>query len=285
MSTAELRDVLRCLVDASAAEAAALVRRVPTSPLAEALAPQLDAAAEGGVYDEPTGFDVFISEGSNPTLYAATIDRLTTVHAAVSPSAVLDVGCGDGRVTAGVVAPGTVVTLVEPSAALLAEAESAVVTSGASVTAFTTGIDTHLDGLDADIGWDLVQSTFALHTLEPTTRATVLADLAERTGRLAMIDFDVPDLDPTSDAWLSHLVNRYEIGVAEYTDHREAVDGFLVPVLLGQLDPDRPRHTFEQPAVAWAEQLEAAGFIDVRIEPVADYWWAPAFLIQANGRR
>jgi hypothetical protein len=53
-------------------------------------------------------------------------------------------------------------------------------------------------------------------------------------------------------------------------------------VLAGQFDPDRPRHTWEQPVEAWAGELVAAGFTGVRHQLIADYWWAPAHLIEAT---
>ena len=55
-----------------------------------------------------------------------------------------------------------------------------------------------------------------------------------------------------------------------------------MPVLVGQFDPDRPRHTFEQPIAAWVTELEAAGFESVQTVPIHDYWWAPAVLIDAR---
>jgi hypothetical protein len=57
------------------------------------------------------------------------------------------------------------------------------------------------------------------------------------------------------------------------------VAGFLMPVLVGQLEPGRPRLTWEAPAARWAHDLRDAGFEDVTAEPLADYWWAPAVLL------
>ena len=68
----------------------------------------------------------------------------------------------------------------------------------------------------------------------------------------------------------------------EYADHPEVVAGFLMPVLAGQVDPGRERHTYEQPASQWVEQLRDAGFADVAERPLLDYWWAPAVLITAS---
>jgi len=107
--------------------------------------------------------------------------------------------------------------------------------------------------------------------------------LRGHAAHLLVVEFDV-DLPPEgTDAHLAELAARYEQGVAEYDADRELVaHGFLLPVLLGQLDAHRPRATWEQSADAWRDQLEAAGWTDVAVEPVAPYWWAPAVAISAR---
>ncbi|MCP4222532.1 MAG: hypothetical protein GY773_04225 [Actinomycetia bacterium] len=83
-----------------------------------------DDAGPAGVCVEPSAFEAFIDNGDNPNLYASTIDALATRHAELAPRTVLDIGCGDGRVTAGAMAAGPhdvgpggapIVDLVEPS--------------------------------------------------------------------------------------------------------------------------------------------------------------------------
>lgn len=281
----ELVSVLRHLVAGDPDGAREVLATVTASPLADALSRHLAAAGDGSVYDDPAGFDAFISHGSNPGLYSATIEHLRGVHGGSTPSTVMDIGCGDGRVTAAVLSASTsLVDLVEPSAALLAEALASVRSAVRSVErrGHGVGIVEHLRAVDDDVRWDLVQSTFALHTLRPEERAEVLVALSGRARRLVVVDFDVPALDPAGDAWLGYLVERYTIGVAEYADHPAAIDGFLVPVLVGQLDPARPRHTFEQPAAAWARDLVDAGFVEVDVTPVSDYWWAPAVAVSGS---
>ncbi len=235
------------------------------------------------MYDEPTGFEAFIDNASNPALYVATIAHLATLHRARQPGRVLDVGCGDGRVTASVLSgSANTVELVEPSAALLALATAAVEATGATVVGHGCG----LQDLLAEGGtstWDLVQATFALHTLAPAARGAMLAGLAERCAHLVLVEFDVPDL-PDRDTRLGYLAERYARAVAEYVCHPEAISGFLLPVLVGQLDPTRPRHTYEQPAAAWVDELRRAGFTEVTVHPLHDYWWAPAVVVQATGR-
>ncbi|MEU4674200.1 hypothetical protein AB0F91_41125 [Amycolatopsis sp. NPDC023774] len=78
-------------------------------------------------------------------------------------------------------------------------------------------------------------------------------------------------------------MTRYERGVAEYGDQASLVaQGFLLPVLLG-VAAGAERTNWEQPALAWVAQLELAGFTDVVVEPLSDYWWSPAVLITARG--
>ncbi|MDY7105227.1 MAG: class I SAM-dependent methyltransferase [Actinomycetota bacterium] len=256
----------------------------PDSLLAPVLARFLAAAGAGGVYDEPSAFEEFIDGGGNPHLYERTIGALTALHRAAAPARVLDIGCGDGRVTAAVVGPATgQVTLVEPSAELLSTARERLDRPGLAVAAVGTGIEEALDRLPIDEHWDVAQSTFALHTLPPERRAVVLRALTGRVGRIALVEFDVPRFEDRSVDHLTYLAERNELGVREYRDQPAVAHGFLMPVLVGQLDPTRHRYTFEQPATAWADELTTAGFTDTSITPVADYWWAPATLIQATG--
>jgi hypothetical protein len=138
---------------------------------------------------------------------------------------------------------------------------------------------------DPNRRWDLAESTFALHALPPDQRTDVLQQLAERSGRLVIAEFDVRLPPPGTPEHLRELAIRYERGLAEYDDERDLVGaGFLVPVLLGQLDPGAARSTWEQSADDWAAQVTAAGFSVVSMEPLADYWWSPAFVLTAAGR-
>ena len=56
-----------------------------------------------------------------------------------------------------------------------------------------------------------------------------------------------------------------------------------MPVLTGQLHPGAVRATFEQPAGAWVEQVREAGYTDVVVTVLHDYWSSPAFLLTARG--
>jgi hypothetical protein len=190
----------------------------------------------------------------------------------------VDIGCGDGRaVRAAGTSPS--VTLVEPSAALLAEARAAL--SAYRTTAHATDATTFTAGLTTR--FDLAESTFALHALPHEERTTMLRALRGHVSRLVLAEFDVPGHPPDSQAHLTFLADSYEQGLAEYDADRDLVaQGFLMPVLAGQLAPGARRSTWEQPATAWAAQVEECGYRDVTVEPLHDYWSSPAFVLTAD---
>lgn len=245
----------------------------------------------GDVYTDPAGFQRFVDGGGNLGLYAAAAEALRGLYAEVRPRRLLDVGCGDGRLSVAAVGPGLErIDLVEPSGPLLDDAVARLDGTGPEVVAhrataqdFLAESDTDTDA-DADADghrWDVVQSTFALHTLDPDTRRQVLAALARTVGRLVLIEFDVPDVGDRTPEHAAYAVERYAAGIAEYEGDELVVQGFLMPVLVGQFDPARPRHTWEQPIDAWADDLVAAGFATVDHHLLHDYWWAPAHLLTA----
>jgi len=283
--------VLRRLADGDRAGALRAAGAHRDDALCAALADHLARQEGEGVYDEADAFAAFISHGGNPELYRRTIAALAALHEGPRPGTVLDVGCGDGRVTAAVLGPWTrSVDLVEPSRELLSRAEAAVGDASIDASGGTSidvrshglGVARFLEGLGPATSWDLVQSTFALHAVPPDERRAVLGALARRSATVALAEFDVPALEERSDAHLAHLAERYARGVAEYRDHPQVVAGFLMPVLVGQVEPGRPRLTWEAPAARWARALRDAGLADVAVQPLADYWWAPAVLVTGS---
>lgn len=265
-----------------AAEHAARARALdPADLLAPALAAHL---ARGGddVYTDPEAFERFIDGGGNVGLYERAGRALAGVHAERRPTTVLDIGCGEGRLTAASLRTGLRrLDLVEPSAELLARARRRLDGCDVEVVGHPIGAEALATAVP-DRRWDVAQSTFALHAVPPPARAAALADLAGRVGALLVLEFDCPALTDRSEAHLRHLVDRYEHGLAEYADDPLVAAGFLLPVLVGQIAPDAERHTWEQPIAAWGEDLRAAGFATVRHRRVSDYWWAPAHLIEAT---
>ena len=256
----------------------------PSGRLADALLRHLDGG-EGDVYDDPAAFERFIDGGGNVGLYRRAHAALVEHHEHLRPATVLDLGCGDGRLTDAAVRPDRGLErldLVEPSAELLAAAEARL--AGQPVVAHGRTAQELIDGLADDARWDVAQSTFALHAVPPDDRARVLAALAQRVRCLLVVEFDVPPFADRSPDHARYAVERYAAGVAEHEDDDLVVDGFLVPVLVGQFAPDRPRHTWEQPIATWAADLTSAGFAEVHHTLVHPYWWAPAHLLTAEVR-
>ena len=243
-------------------------------------------SSQASVYDEPAAFETFIRGGGNIGLYSATSFALATVYDDRAVGTLVDLGCGNGLAVAPAlriaISPPTTVDLVEPSAEMLEQAVEAVSLAGASVTARESTAEQLVASLTGE-RWDLLESTFALHALEPSERTRVLRALRAHVGAMAIVEFDVPDLDHASPEHLQSLAARYERGLAEYGDEAQLVaQGFLMSVLVGQLAPSAPRATWEQPADRWVEQLRSAGFGTVDQRPVADYWWSPAVLFLAT---
>ena len=271
-------EVLLAIASGDTERAADLAARA-TGDLCAALAIHLEARVDAvhTVYDEARAFQAFISHGSNPLLYERTIASISRTQRRTQPRSVLDIGCGDGRISAASRAPSvTRLDLVEPAAAMLAEARDRL----------GDAIDVHCHGetvecfLAESAGrWDLAQATFSMHNLEPASRPAVWHDLARRTRTLLICEFDVPSFPDRSEAHCRYLAERYAVGIAEYADLPEVVQGFLMPVLVGQVALDAaPRYTFEQPVARWREELEAAGFSVTR-ERVFSYWWADAWML------
>jgi SAM-dependent methyltransferase len=273
-------DALLAVAAGRPEEATALARGAGTA-LGDLLADHLAASSVSGVYEAPHAFDAFISGGGNVGLYAATIDALRSLHAREHPGSLADLGCGDGRVTAAVV-PETCrrAVLVEPSAALLDTARARLTGRGLAVTAHQTTLAGYLAAAPPPV--DAAQATYALHTVDPAGRRELLAALAERVGVLAVAEFDVPAFADRGPAHAAYAGERYPRGLAEYPEGSQVGPGFLVPVLVAQFDPARPRLTWEQPVPGWVAELEASGYRVDDVVALHDYWWAPARLIVAR---
>jgi SAM-dependent methyltransferase len=265
-------------------ERARAIAAVVDTPLGHALAEYLGSDVSGAVYDQPAAFQAFIDGGGNVGLYEAVSAALSRLYDELQPQRLLDIGCGDGRALLPALASGhrpAQITLVEPSAALLE-----VVVDRLTRTQPQIEIEVHnrpIEQFVASAGaHDIAQSTFAIHAVRPDVRDIVLAALAPKLRTIAIVEFDVPDL--AIGERVEFLADTYERGLREYEHDRDLVaQGFLMPVLTGQLLPGALRSTWEQPASAWVEQVARAGFTDVATTPLFDYWSSPAFLLTGSG--
>ena len=286
---AEVIDALLALAAGDPAAAAAAARAGadadPGARLPRLLADNLGGAGRTGVYEEPRAFAEFISGGGNVALYASTTGELRAWHDRRETAALADIGCGDGRVTAGVIPPScSRIDLIEPSAALLDAAAERLTAARvhAEVAVHETTLSGWLAGLPDGVTRDAAQSTFALHAVEPAERARALAGLRDHVAALAVAEFDVPAFADRGPEHAAYAAHRYERGLAEYPDASDVGPGFLVPVLVGQFDPSRPRLTWEQPLDAWRADLAAAGWTVESTTLLQDYWWASAHLVVAR---
>lgn len=264
------------------------------SLLGVALSTYLRTSHRQDVYDQPAAFEAFIAGGGNVDLYERTSATLATAYPGIG--SLLDIGCGNGlalvpALQRAAAAPGgtvpSIIDLVEPGADLLQHALAGIASASLPITtvAWPVGLTDFLRSAPPGRRWQLAQATFALQSIEPRERLAALTALSSRVDRLVIVDFDVADEKPGGRAHIRGLAARYERGLAEYDHDRVLVaQGYLMPVLLGQLDPDTAPTNWEHTAHFWREQVQEAGFRDVQVLPLADYWSAPAFVLGASGR-
>jgi SAM-dependent methyltransferase len=274
---------LRALAAGDVELAVAALADGTTLPLLnDALSTYLTGDGDGRVYDQPAAFAAFIRGGGNIGLYGAVSRVLAERYRRLGVRSLVDIGCGDGQAVLAALAatPVPAVTLVEPSRALL---DSALAAAPADLVITPCHTDAAAFVTEVDRRFDLAESTFALHALPPGDRSAVLSALRGHVSHLVLAEFDVPDHPVGGDAHLEFLAASYERGLAEYDDTRDLVaQGFLMPVLTGQLAPGARRSTWEQPATAWAEQVRACGYRNIGLEPLFDYWSSPAFVLTAR---
>ncbi|WP_457389785.1 hypothetical protein [Roseateles sp. P5_E1] len=243
------------------------------------------------VYTSPAAFEAFIRGGGNVPLYERVSAELAS-HYTPDVHSLLDIGCGDGHALfpalAAAAHPHALerLTLVEPASALLA---SAVARAHAEqptlpVQALNEGLGAFVHKLGPDNRWDLAQATFALQAIPEPERWAGLARLRSHVERLVIVEFDIPDLQRGSDAYVASLAQRYERALGEYEGAtRDLVaQGFLIPMFLGQLDAQTAATNWEHPMPVWREKLEALGWRVTRLAHISDYFWAPAFVLVAE---
>lgn len=273
-------------LDHAAQHAGLAAERSPASRVFREAARYLDRVRRDGkrnVYVAPDAFLAFIRGGGNLRLYERTSAALRAVYDEHTAAALLDIGTGDGlALLPALTERVAAVTIVEPSAALRATSAAAVEARGVRCEALqATAQD--LPRIAAGRRWDVAQATFSLHCVPPAERPALWAALHRAAGRLLIVEFDVPRFDAArSPAYIRHVVERYERGLAEYDgDGGLVAQGFLLPVLCGYFDPTAAHSTYEQPIADWIAELAAAGYT-AAARPLDDYWWATAQLIDAR---
>ena len=199
------------------------------------------------------------------------------------PGCVLDIGVGDGAALMPAVPDsGVHVDLVEPSASLLDEVVGALTHRGISHRAWRGTFQEFAREHDA-ASWDLVQSSFALQSLSPGDRSRALSWIARHTRVFVLVEFDVAEVVcPFEPGWFRGCVSRVERGLREYGRDRDLVGlGFVLPVILGIFDAGG-RTNYECSVRRWEWELREAGFTDVVSRELYDYWWEPAYVVEAT---
>lgn len=216
-------------------------------------------------------------------LYRAVHQALRSLYTGRSGLRLLDIGSGEGHALLPALTPEVVaVDAVEPAKQRLALVAAELDRRGVEHRAYPCTVQEFT--ARTDVGpWDLAQETFALLTLPRAERIEVLTWLRPRTERIALLEFDVPELGcGLEPARFRYLVDAYERGLREYdTDRSLVAQGFLVPVLLDTLTEHDQAHA-EQPIGRWVEDLTTAHFTPDPPRHVHDYWWAPAYLGTAS---
>lgn len=253
------------------------------SEFARLLARYVADPAGQGVYDLPAAFRAFIRGGGNVELYERTSAVLRAAHAQFRPQSVLDVGVGDGLALLPAVPDGlTHLDLVEPSASLLEETVAALVGRGVPHRAHRSTVQQFARDHDGAC-WDLVQSSFAMQSLPPADRGEVLGWIVRHTRVFVLVEFDVAEVRcPFEPEWFRRCVSRVERGLREYGPHDRGLVGlgFVLPVILGHFDT-AARTNYECSIHDWQRELREAGFTDVLARKLHDYWWEPAYVVEA----
>jgi len=216
-------------------------------------------------------------------LYDNTSAALKRIYESYPSLSLLDIGTGDGMALLPALTPNIrQLDVLEPSLAMLSQTTAALNARHIAHHAINATVQ---QVMQTGLGnFDVIQSTFALQSVPPDERPSVLAWLRAHTQRLVIAEFDAP-LIPSmfSDSRVGYFVERYERGLAEYAgDNSRVAQGFLMPVFFGGFDHSEARVNWEMPIADWIGLLEAVGFVDVRRQPVFDYWWATAYLIDAR---
>lgn len=238
-------------------------------------------AGKQTVYATSAGFSAFIRGGGNIPLYEQVSAALQLVYQEYDHLRLLDIGVGDGRALLPALMPNIArLDLLEPSAPMLESLCKQLDRQNIPYQTFCSPVQEFIR--TDNERRKLIQATFSLQSLPPQDRPAVFRWLREHGARLLLVEFDVPHFaDMYAPERVEYILTRYEKGLAEYPDDKGVSQGFLLPVMFGYFDRSRERTNYEQPMQAWIEECRTAGFITIRIRRLYDYWWAPAYLLDA----
>jgi ubiquinone/menaquinone biosynthesis C-methylase UbiE len=235
------------------------------------------------VYVTPEAFGAFIRGGGNIGLYQSTSDALRSVYQEYSGVKLLDIGVGDGLALLPALTESVKsVTLVEPSAAMLAVVSRELAERGVQHDAVNTTLQDFV--LTENGEWDLAQATYSLQGIPPDERPSLFRWLRAHCKRALVVEFDPPHFNGMySPDRVRYVHQRYQRGLAEYANDGSLVaQGFLMPVMFGYFDQSAARTNYEQPIEDWINAFGDAGFEQVEKRLLFDYWWATAYIIDAK---
>lgn len=243
---------------------------------------------EQPLYSQSDAFSAFILGGGNLPLYDGARQLLLERLQAIAPMSLLDIGTGEGSIIVPVARQLSLVptlTFVEPALELLNRAMDFAFDSGLDPEAYPHSIEAVLDAVDDQ--WEVAVATWSLQNLSPTVRAEVFHRLAGSVQRLFVAEFDDGSGqydDPLDLARIQHIHDRYRVGLREYPgeEGRRVRLGFLIPVMYGYFAREGRRSTYEQPIARWEEELTTAGWRVTARTLLYPYWWADAYLIEAE---
>jgi Methyltransferase domain len=244
------------------------------------------------VYVSPEGFGAFIRGGGNIGLYSNTSDLLRDVYEEYASFSLLDVGVGDGlALLPALIENVHQLDVIEPSTAMLANMHGELQARNMKHRTFNGTLQDHIQQSPfGEMRWDVAQATYSLQSIHPSERPAMLQWLGQHTQRLLIAEFDAPDFDGDlfDNERVRYFIERYKKGLAEYDEANVASNGegvkqgFLMPVFFGGFDLSAARTNWEMPIDNWVELLKDAGFTKVETKLIYPYWWAKAYLIDAQ---
>lgn len=262
------------------------VAQQPNSPVLQHSVTYLNrVASQGktGVYISGDAFSAFIRGGGNVQLYQAINDALRRIYQEYETLTIFDVGVGDGLALLPALTSNiTRLDILEPSEAMLTHTAAELKHWNINFHAYQNTIQQFIQsGTET---WDVIQATWSLQSIHPDERPAIFEWAHQHGKRLLVAEFDVPNYTELYEpARVEFILTRYEKGLTEYADDGGLVaQGFLMPVMFGYFDQSASRTNYEGPIESWVNTIQAAGFRDIRVEPLYAYWWANSLLIDAR---